>query len=148
MAGSGIFPGWRVPIPMPGWQAGRPPALPEEDHRARPVVLGDHVEAVYEGRRIVMIPECELRMLLPRMISQRADLRTQAANIRAELDHALLLGWVPHYTEDCQVRRRADQLEILMVVVEREARVSQAISHAVQRLLILNPLAVINRPYP
>ena len=148
MGENGRFPGWRVPIPMPGWQAGRPPAHPEEDHRARPVVLGDHVEAVYEGRRIVMIPECELRMLLPRMISQRADLRTQAANIRAELDQAVLLGWVPHNTENCQVRRRADQLEILMVVVEREARISQAISHAVQRLLILNPLAVIHGPYP
>ena len=75
MAGSGRFPGWRVPIPMPGWQAGRPPAYPDEDHRARQVVLGDHVEACYEGRRIVMIPECKLRVLLPRMISQRADLR-------------------------------------------------------------------------
>ena len=148
MAGSGRFPGWRVPIPIPGWQVGQPPAHPEEDHRARPVVLGDHVEAVYEGRRIVMIPECELRVLLPRMISQRADLRTQAANIRAELDTALLMGWVPHNTDDCQVRRRADQLEILMLVVEREARISQAISHAVQRLLILNPLAVIHGPYP
>ena len=39
-----------------------------------------------------MIPECELRVLLPRMISQRADLRTQAANIRAELNTALLMG--------------------------------------------------------
>ena len=133
---------------LAGRQAGRPPAHPEEDHRARPVVLGDHVEAVYEGRRIVMIPECELRVLLPRMISQRADLRTQAANIRAELDTALLMGWVPHNTAECQVRRRADQLEILMLVVEREARISQAISHAVQRLLILNPLAVIHGPYP
>ena len=95
-----------------------------------------------------MIPECELRMLLPRMICQRADLRTQAANIRAGLDQSVLLGWVPHNTEDCHVRRRADQLEILMVVVEREARISQAISHAVQRLLILNPLAVIYGPYP
>ena len=55
---------------------------------------------------------------------------------------------MPHNTDDCQVRRRADQLEILMVVVEREARVSQAISHAVQRLLILNLLAVIHGPYP
>ena len=106
------------------------------------------VEAIYEGRRIVMIPECELRVLLPRMISQRADLRTQAANIRAELDTALLMGWVPHNTDDCQVRRRADQLEILMIVVEREARILQAISHAVQCLLILNPLAVIHGPYP
>ena len=148
MGDNGRFPGWRVPIPMPGWHAGRPPAHPEEDHRARAVVLGDHVEAVYEGRRIVMIPECELRMLLPRMISQRADLRTQAANIRADLEQSVRLGWEPHNTENCHVRRRADQLEILMVVVERESRVSQAISHAVQRLLILNPLAVIHGPYP
>ena len=95
-----------------------------------------------------MIPECELRILLPRMISQRADLRTQAANIRAELDQAVMLGWVPHSTENCHVRRRADQLEILMVVVDREARLSQAISHAVQRLLVLNPLTVIHGPYP
>ena len=95
-----------------------------------------------------MIPECELRVLLPSMISQRADLCTQAANIRAELDTAMLMGWVPHNTNDCQVRRRADHLEILMIVVEREARISLAISHAVQRLLILNPLAVIHGPYP
>ena len=80
-------------------------------------------------------------MLLLRKINQRDDLRTQAANIRAELDQAILLGWMPHNTDDCQMRRRADQLEILMVVVEREARISQAISHAVQRLLILNLLA-------
>ena len=147
MAGSGRFPGWRVPIPMPGWQAGRPPAYPDEDHRARQVVLGDHVEACYEGRRIVMIPECELRVLLPRMISQRADLRAQAGTLRADLE-GLMMGWVPHNTEDCQLRRRADQLEILMIVVENEARMSQAISHAVQRLLILNPLAVIHGPFP
>ena len=95
-----------------------------------------------------MIPECELRMLLPRMISQRADLRTQAANIRADLEQSVRLGWEPHNTENCHVRRRADQLEILMVVVERESRVSNAICHAVQRLLILNPLSVIHGPYP
>ena len=141
MAGSGRFPGWRVPILMPGWQAGRPPANPDEDHRAWPVVLGDHVEACYEEWRIVMIPECEF-VLLPRMISQRAHLRMQAANILAELDTALLMGWVPHNTDECQMRRRGDQLDILMLVVEREARISQAISHAVQRLLILNPWAV------
>ena len=36
-----------------------------------------------------------------------------------------VMTWrMPHNTEDCQVRRRADQLEILMVVVEREARIS------------------------
>ena len=94
-----------------------------------------------------MIPECELRVLLPRMISQRADLRAQAGNLRADLE-GLMMGWVPHNTEDCQLRRRADQLEILMIVVDREARMSQAICHAVQRLLILNPLAVIHGPYP
>ena len=148
MAGSGRLPGWRVPIPMPGWQAGRPPAYPEEDHRARPIVLGNHVEAVFEGRRIVMIPECELRMMLPRMISQRADLRTQAVHLRAELDVALLTGWVPHETEDCQVRRRADQMERLLVMVDSETRLAQAIIHSVQRLLILNPRAVIYGPYP
>ena len=120
----------------------------EEYHRAWPIVLGDHVEACYEGRRIVLIPECELRVLLPRMMSQRADLWSQAAHIRAELDQALLMGWVPHNTDECFMRRRADQLEILMLVVEREARMSQAISHAIQRLLVLNPLAVINGPYP
>ena len=26
MAGSGRFPGWRIPTPMPGWQSCRPPA--------------------------------------------------------------------------------------------------------------------------
>ena len=133
---------------MPGWQSCRPPADPEEDHRVLPIVLGEHVEACYEGRRIVMIPECELRVLLPRMMSQRADLRSQAAHIRAELDQALLMGWVPHNTDECFMRRRADQLEILMLVVEREARIYQAISHTIQRLLVLNPLAVIQGPFP
>ena len=111
-------------------------------------MMGDHGEAFYEGRRIVKIPECELHVLLPRMISQRADIGMQAANIRAELDTVLLMGWVPHNTDECQMRRRADQLEILMLVVEREARISQAISHTIQRLLILNPLAVLHGPYP
>ena len=148
MAGSGRFPGWRVPTPMPGWQSCRQPADLEEDHRARPIVLADHVDVCCKGQRIVLIPECELCVLLPRMMSQRADLQSQAAHIRAELDQALLMGWVPHNTDECFMRRRADQLEILMLVVEREARISQAISHAVQRLLILNPLAVIHGPYP
>ena len=49
---------------MPGLQACRPPEDPEEDHRARPIVLENHMEACYEGRRIVLIPECELRVLL------------------------------------------------------------------------------------
>ena len=133
---------------MPGLQACRPPADLEEDHRARPIVLENHMEACYEGRRIVLIPECELRLLLPRMLSQRDDLRAQAALIRAELDQSLLMGWVPHNTDQCFMRSRADQLEILMRVVEKEARMSQAIGHTIQRLLVLNPLAVINGPYP
>ena len=114
MAGSGRFPPWRIPTPMPGWQACRPPTDPEEDHRARPIVLENHMEACYEGRRIVLIPECELRLLLPRMLSQRDDLRAQAALIRAELDQPLLMGWVPHNTDQCFMRSRADQLEILI----------------------------------
>ena len=68
--------------------------------------------------------------------------------IRAELDQPLLMGWVPHNTDGCFMRRRADQLELLMRVGEKEARMSQAISHTIQRLLILNLLAVINRLYP
>ena len=148
MAGSGRFPGWRIPTLMPGWQSCRPPADPEEDHRAQPIVLENHMEACYEGRRIVLIPECELRLLLPRMLSQRDDLRAQAALIRAELDQPLLMGWVPHNTDQCFMRSRADQLEILMRVVEKEARMSQAIGHTIQCLLVLNPLAVINGPYP
>ena len=133
---------------MPSWQACRPPADPEEDNRARPIVPENHMEACYEGRRIVLIPECELRLLLPRMLSQRDDLRAQAALIRAELDQPLLMGWVPHKTDQCFMRRRADQLEILMCVFEKEARMSPSISHTIQRLLVLNPLAVINGPYP
>ena len=99
---------------MPGWQVCRPPADPELNHRARPIVLENHMEACYEGRRIVLIPECELRLLLPRMLSQRDDLRAQAALIRAELDQPLLMGWVPHNTNQCFMRSRADQLEILI----------------------------------
>ena len=105
------------------------------------------MDACYEGRRIVMIPECELRLLLPRMISQRADLRAQAGTLRSHLE-GLMMGWEPHNTEDCQLRRRTDQLEILMIVVDREARMSQAICHAVQRIMILNPLGVIYGPFP
>ena len=148
MAGSGRFPGWRIPTPRPGWQACRPPADPEEDHRARPIVLENHMEACYEGRRIVLIPECELRALLPRMLSQREDLQAQAALVKTELDQAQLMGWVPHNTGECFMRRRADQLELLVCIGEKEARMSQAIGHTIQRILVLNPLAVINWLYP
>ena len=44
MAGSGRFLGWWIPTPMPGWQACRPPADPELDHRARPIVLENYGE--------------------------------------------------------------------------------------------------------
>ena len=108
MAGSGRFPFWQLPTPMPGWQACRPPADLEEDHRARPIVLENHSDAYFEGRRIVLIPECELRLLLPRMLSQRDDLRTQAAIIRADLEQARRMGWVPHNVDECFMRRRAD----------------------------------------
>ena len=133
---------------MPGWQACRPPADPEEDHRARPIVLENHLDVCYEGRRIVLIPECELCLLLPRMLSLRDDLRAQAAIIRMELEQERQMGWVPHNTVECSLRRRADQLEHLVRIGEKEARMSQAIGHTIQRLLVLNPLAVINGPYP
>ena len=133
---------------MPGRQACRPPADPEEDHRVRPIVLENHMDVCYEGRRIVLIPECELRLLLPRMLSQRDDLRAQAAIIRMELEQERQMGWVPHNTGECSLRRRADQLEHLMRIGEKEARMSQPIGHTIQRLLVLNPLAVINGPYP
>ena len=147
MAGSGRFPGWRIPTPMPGWQACCPPADPEEDHQARPIVLENHMEACYEGRRIVLIPECELRVLLPRMLCQREELRAQAAFVKTQLDQEQMMGWVPHNTGECFVRRRADQLEHLVRIGEKEARLSQAIGHTFQRLLVLNPLAVIKGPY-
>ena len=148
MAGSGRFPGWRIPTLMPGRQACRPLADPEEEHRVRPIVLENHMDVCYEGRRIVLIPECELRLLLPRMLSQRDDLRAQAAIIRMELEQERQMGWVPHNTGECFLRRRADQLEHLVRIGEKEARMSQAIGHTIQRLLVLNPLAVINGPYP
>ena len=132
---------------MPGWQACRPPADPEEDHRARPIVLENHMEACYEGRRIVLIPECELRVLLQRMMCQKEELRAQAAFVKTQLDQEKMMGWVPHNTGECFVRRRADQLEHLVHIGEKEARLSQAIGHTIQRFLVLNPLAVINECY-
>ena len=133
---------------MPGWQACGPLADPEKDHRVRPIVLENHMDVCYEGQRIVLILECELRLLLPRMLSQRDDLRAQAAIIRMEMEQERQMGWVPHNTGECSLRRRADQLEHLMGIGKKEARMSQAIGHTIQHLLVLNPLAVINRPYP
>ena len=90
------------------------------------------MEACYEGRRIVLIPECALRLLLPRILNQREDLWAQAALIRMELEQAQQMGWVPHNTDECFMRIRADQLEILMSIGEKEARMSQAIGHTIQ----------------
>ena len=86
--------------------------------------------------------------LLTWMLSQREDLRAQAALVKTELDQAQFMGWVPHNTGECFMRRRADQLELLVCIGEKEARMSQAIGHTIQRLLVLNPLAVINWLYP
>ena len=58
------------------------------------------------------------------------------------------MGWVPHNVDECFMRRRADQLELLMHIGEKEARISQAINHMFQGLLVLNPLAVIHGPFP
>ena len=52
------------------------------------------------------------------------------------------MGWVPHNTNECFMMRSADQLELLMHVGEEEA-----INHTFQRLLVLNPMAVIHGPY-
>ena len=82
------------------------------------------------------------------MLSLRDDLRAQAAIIRMELEQARQMGWVPHNVDECFMRRRADQLELLLHMGEREAKISQAISHVFQWLLVLNPLAVVNGPYP
>ena len=111
-------------------------------------MLENHSDAYFEGQRIVLIPECELCLLLPQMLSQRDDLQAQAAIIRMELEQARQMGWVPNNIDERFMRRRADQLELLMRIGEREARILQAVSHMFQQLLVLNPLAVINGPYP
>ena len=82
------------------------------------------------------------------MLSQRDDLRAQAAIIRMELEQARQMGWVPHNVDACFMRRRADWLELLMHIGEQEAKISQAINNMFQRLLVLNPLAVVDGPYP
>ena len=60
------------------------------------------------------------------MMSQRDDLRAQAAVIQMELEQARTMGWVPHNTDKCFMRNRANQLEILMRIGKKEARLSQA----------------------
>ena len=82
---------------------------------------------------MVLIPECELRVLLPRMLCQREELRAQAAFVKTQLDQEQMMGWVPHTTGECFVRRRADQLEHLVRIGEKEARLSQAIGQWVTR---------------
>ena len=92
-------------------------------------MLENHVEACYRGRRIVLIPECELCMLLPQMLCQRDELRAQAAFVKTQLDQEQTMHWVPYVTSECFVRRRADQLEHMVCIGEKEARLTQAIGH-------------------
>ena len=111
-------------------------------------MLGNHVDVWYEGRRIVLISTGELRLLLPRMLGQRDALRAQAEIIRSDLDQARQKGWEVHNFTERARRRRADQVELLLRMGEQEARISQAIIHTFQRLLVLSPGAVIYGPYP
>ena len=90
----------------------------------------------------------ELILMLPRVLAQREDMRVQADQCRARLERLRHEAWVPHDTDDCLMRRRADMFEFLMQRTEQEARLSQAASHMYQRILVLNPAAVLNGPYP
>ena len=137
-----------LPPAMPVWEAGHPPAAPEADPGKRRIVLENHVDVWYEGRRIVLISTGELRLLLPRMLGQRDALRAQAEIIRSDLDQARQKGWEVHNFTERARRRRADQVELLLRMGEQEARISQAIIHTFQRLLVLSPGAVIYGPYP
>ena len=137
-----------LPPTMPVWEAGHPPAAPEADPGKRRIVLENHVDVWYEGRRIVLISTGELRLLLPRMLGQRDALRAQAEIIRSDLDQARQKGWEVHNFTERARRRRADQVELLLRMGEQEARISQAIIHTFQRLLVLSPGAVIYGPYP
>ena len=110
--------------------------------------MENHAEAMFEGRRIVQIPVDELILMLPRVLAQREDMRVQADQCRANLERMRHEAWVPHDTNDCSMRRRADMFEFLMRRTEQEARVSLAASHMLQRILVLNPAAVLNGPYP
>ena len=135
---------------VPGWRPafGSPPANEEDDFRARPIRLDNHAEAMFEGQRIALIPVDELILMLPRVLALREDMRQQADQCRARLERMRYEAWSPHDSEDCQMRRRADMFEFLMRRTEQEARVSLAASHMFQRVLVLNPAAVLNGPYP
>ena len=151
MDNNGRYPCHPPPTRMvPGWRpaAGSPPANEEDDYRARPIRLENHAEAMFEGRRIALIPVDELILMLPRVLALREDMRQQAEQCRARLERMRYEAWSPHDSEDCQMRRRADMFEFLMRRTEQEARVSLAASHMFQRVLVLNPAAVLNGPYP
>ena len=109
--------------------------------------MENHAEAMFEGRRIAQIPVDELILMLPRVLAQREDMRVQAEQCRANLERMRYEAWAPHDSDDCQMRR-ADMFEFLMRRTEQEARLSQAASHMYQRILVLNPAAVLNGPYP
>ena len=137
-----------LPPTMPVWEAGHPPVAPEADPGKCCIVLENHVDVWYEGRRIILISTGELSLLLPRMLGHRDALRAQADSIRSDLDQARQKGWEVHNFTERARRRRADQVELLLRMGEQEARISQAITHTFQRLLVLSPGAVIYGPYP
>ena len=139
-----------IPTPMPGWLRSCPPADPIDDPAARPIRLQNHTEAWYEGRRVIEIPGCELRVLLPEMMGRRNLIRAQTAVIRADLAETRTPGssWTPHDTSECELRGRADRLEVLMFLVDAEARLSQTIAHVIQRQLLVDPLGAIYGPLP
>ena len=133
---------------MPVWEAGRPPATLNAGPGERRIVLENHVDVWYEGQRIILLSAGELSLLLPRMLGQRDALRVRAAIIRSDLDQARKRGWEVHNFTERAMRRRAEQVERLLLMGEQEARISQAIIHTFQRLLVLSPGAVIYGPYP
>ena len=137
-----------LPPTMPVWEAGHPPVPLSADPGKRRIVLENHVDVWYEVQRIILFSADELSLLLPRMLGQRDALRARAAIVRSDLDQARRRGWEVHNFTERARRRRADQVERLLLMGEQEARISQAIIHTFQRLLVLSPGAVIYGPYP
>ena len=137
-----------LPPTMPVGEAGHPPVPLDADPGKRRIVLENHVDVWYEGQRIILISAGELSLLLPRMMGQRDALRAQAAILRLDLDQARKKGWEVHNFTESARKRRADQVELLLRMGEQEARISQAIIHTFQRLLVLSPGTVIYGPYP
>ena len=143
----------QIPTPMSGWLMSchqRDQRDQRDDPAARTIRLQNHSEAWYEGRRIIEIPKCELRALLPEMMARRSQIRLQTAVIRGDLAETWTPGasWEPHDTSECELRGRADRLEVLMFLVEAEARLSQTIAHVVQRQLLIDPLGAVYGPLP